>query len=91
MRKITVFGLGTAVLVAGALMFSFTLTPVTAAGDKIIVCHNDVDDEDVYESVVIEVGSENSADKHVANHVDHVDATLTPGDEFSDADCGTPL
>ena len=45
MRKISLLGFGTAVLVAGALMFSFTLTPVSAAPNKTIICHVDVDDD----------------------------------------------
>ena len=88
MRKTTLLGFGTAVLVAGALMFSFTLTPVDASAHKIKVCHNDVDFEDPYGSVVIEVGSDNSAAKHLLNHGDDEDASgLTVGDEYVEFDC----
>lgn len=36
---------------------------------KTLICHNDVDDEDPWDSIAIEV-SGNSAGKHIANHGD---------------------
>jgi len=86
MRQARLLGFGTAMLVAGALMFSFT--PVDASAHKIQVCHNSPDGDDGYLSVVIEVGSQNSADKHALNHDDIIEPFgLTTGDEFQVADC----
>ena len=44
-----------------------------SATEKVTLCHFDVDDEDPYESIVIEV-SENAVGKHMANHGDFVTA-----------------
>ena len=79
----------------GAAVLAFAFTPVTEAGAKTIICHNNVDFEDdptdPTRSVVIEV-SDSSLQKHRDKHGDMTAAELggrNLGDHFSDFDCGT--
>jgi hypothetical protein len=47
------------------------VTSVTAEAQAapVVICHFDVDDEDLYDSIVIEVNG-NSLDRHLDNHGD---------------------
>lgn len=65
-RLLVMFGLSA--LAATVLLFS-NASVATATPGKSVICHNDVDDEEAYDSIAIEV-SNSSVSKHFSNHGD---------------------